>query len=143
MIQFEAPFAQKLALVAVIGTVLAGCSSEPPMQNLDGKWSLQSIEVDGEQTEPVVEDAVLILSGGNGSGFSGCNNYRFSFASPGWNLFQVTSEVWMTRKACRDVAVSEFELEIVRMLSSSDSFVLEPHMLHLTGERGSLFFRRE
>jgi heat shock protein HslJ len=129
-------------ILTVTGLLIAGCSNSVAEPNWEGEWILRAMDKDSEASQLVSEGITLTIDGRDGSGFSGCNTYQFSFEMVGDDRLEIRSGIRTTKKACADDSLMELETAFIAALSSSSSFTLETTELRLESTKGNLHFSR-
>jgi heat shock protein HslJ len=126
-----------LLAVIVLGT--SGCQQDSVTSVASGDWVLTAVD-SGTVTLPEDISITISFDDGNASGFSGCNSFQFSYNLTSDGNVTVTSGIALTKVACRDESLMNFEAFFVNTLASAETFTIDNNTLVLSDTSHVLVF---
>lgn len=119
-----------IRLAPPLGTPGAGTGLESTL------WNLVSFGPAGAET-PLIEGSTisLILAGGEGGGFGGCNTYGVAYQIEGQNIS--FESITSTKVACTKDGVTEQEQQYFQALESAGTYELQGNQLRITYDDGA------
>jgi heat shock protein HslJ len=128
-------------LLAMTAFGASGCQQNSGAGVVSGDWVLSSVD-GGTETLPENTAITISFEDGSASGFSGCNSFQFSYNLTSDGNVTVTSGIALTKMACRDESLMNFEAFFVRTLASAETLTVDNNTLVLSDTSNGLVFEK-